>query len=394
MMTYSHSKLETYRNCPLSFKLRYIDGVRTGREGIEAFMGSRVHEALEKLYRDLRMCKRMSEDELVEVYHAFWERSWHDGVKVVRREYLPEHYRAVGEKALRDYFRRYHPFDQGSTVWLEKKVEIPLDAAGRYRMTGVVDRLTALEGGIYEIHDYKTSQTLPDQAAADADRQLALYQMAVESAFPDAREVRLVWHYLVFDKEVHSKRGPAELEQLRQETIGLIREIEAVSEFPPREGVLCDWCEYQPLCPLCKHLVEVEELPPAEFAADEGVRLADRYAELNAAKRAAEAEIKRLKEDIAAYCRQHGVEKLRGSDSLVSVKFSRTPAFPGTGEEERAVLEKALRAMGRWDEVSSLDTRKLGKVVGERKWPDGQLTLLDPYVRWEENVTITVSRLK
>jgi len=258
----------------------------------------------------------------------------------------------------------------------------------------VVDRLTALEGGIYEIHDYKTSQTLPDQAAADADRQLALYQMAVESAFPDAREVRLVWHYLVFDKEVHSKRGPAELEQLRQETIGLIREIEAVSEFPPREGVLCDWCEYQPLCPLCKHLVEVEELPPAEFAADEGVRLADRYAELNAAKRAAEAEIKRLKEDIAAYCRQHGVEKLRGSDSLVSVKFSRTPAFPGTGEEERAVLEKALRAMGRWDEVSSLDTRKLGKVVGERKWPDGQLTLLDPYVRWEENVTITVSRLK
>jgi putative RecB family exonuclease len=393
-VVYSHSKLETYRNCPLSFKLRYIDGVRTGREGVEAFMGSRVHEALEKLYRDLRMCKPMSEDELVEAYNALWERSWHDGVEVVRKEYGPEHYRAVGEKALRDYYRRYHPFDDGVTVWLEKKVDIPLDEAGCYRMTGVVDRLTARDGGVYEVHDYKTSQTLPEQPVLDADRQLALYQMAVESAFPDAREVRLVWHYLVFGKELESRRTPQELDGLRQETIQLIREIEAAREFPPRESVLCDWCEYQPLCPLRKHLVEVEELPPARFAADEGVRLADRYAELNAAKRAAEAEMKRLREDIAAYCRRHGVEKLRGSESLVSVRFTRSPAFPGAGEGKRVGLEEALRAMGRWEEVSSLDTRKLCKVVADKKWPDGQLTLLDPYVSWVESVTVTVSKLR
>ena len=234
-LIYSHSKLENYRNCPLSFKLRYIDGVKAEREGVEAFMGSRVHEALERLYRDRRMCKYSSEEEVVRDYHRLWDAQWHDGVVVVRKEYDPGHYRAVGEKALRTYYRRYHPFEDGATVWLEEKVRIPLDADGRYRMTGVVDRLTAKDGGVYEIHDYKTSQFLPDQARADGDRQLALYQLAVESAFPDAREVRLIWHYLVFDKEVESRRTPEELEELKRSTIELIEEIEA-DDFKPREA--------------------------------------------------------------------------------------------------------------------------------------------------------------
>ncbi len=393
-MVYSHSKLEAYRKCPLSYKLRYIDGIKTGREGIEAFMGSRVHQALEKLYRDLRMCKPVSEEELVGSYHRFWEREWHEGVEVVNPGYGPEHYRAVGEKALRDYYRHYHPFDDGVTVWLEKMVNIPLDEEGRYRMTGVVDRLTARRDGIYEIHDYKTSQNLPEQGVLDADRQLALYQLAVQKAYPDAREVRLIWHYLVFDKEMESRRGPYELEELKRSTIELIREIESATDFAPRENAFCDWCEYQQLCPLRKHLVWVEALPPREFAEDEGVMLADRYTELNAAKHQAEAELKAVREDIISYCRQHGVERLRGSGSVISVKFSPKLSWPGAGEREREELEETLRSMGRWEEVASLDLRKLSRVVAGKSWPEGQLSLLDPFIDWEESVTVTVSGLK
>jgi len=51
---YSHSKLSCYEQCPQKYKLQYIDKVETEiEESVEAFMGVRVHETLEKLYRDL-----------------------------------------------------------------------------------------------------------------------------------------------------------------------------------------------------------------------------------------------------------------------------------------------------------------------------------------------------
>ncbi|MDI6846268.1 MAG: PD-(D/E)XK nuclease family protein, partial [Candidatus Saccharicenans sp.] len=52
-MKYSHSKLSTFENCPLKFKLAYIDEIRVEEEGIEAFLGSRFHQAMEKLYSEL-----------------------------------------------------------------------------------------------------------------------------------------------------------------------------------------------------------------------------------------------------------------------------------------------------------------------------------------------------
>jgi putative RecB family exonuclease len=391
-MIYSHSKLDSYRNCPLAYKLRYIDGIKSEREGVEAFMGSRVHEALEQLYRDWRMCKYASEEDVVQDYLRLWAAKWHDGVAIVRKEYTQDHYRAVGEKAIRAYYRRYHPFDDGATVWLEEKVRIPLDAAGQYRMSGIVDRLTAKQEGAYEIHDYKTSQYLPDQAKADADKQLALYQLAVEAAYPDVREVRLVWHYLVFDKEVESRRSPEELEELKRSSIELIQEIEACEDFQPREG-FCNWCEYQHLCPLRKHLYTVESLPPREFAEDEGVILADRYAAVWAREKEAAGELTELKKDVVAYCKQHGVERVRGTDSVLSVRIEREPRFPGTSDEERAGLEEAIRVMGKWAEMTTLNISRLSKVYKKER-PEGQLSLLDPFVTWEESFTVNVRKLK
>ncbi|MCX6664036.1 MAG: PD-(D/E)XK nuclease family protein [Euryarchaeota archaeon] len=51
MTVYSHSRLSCYQQCPQKFKLQYIDKVGTEAEDtIEAFLGSRVHDLLEKLY--------------------------------------------------------------------------------------------------------------------------------------------------------------------------------------------------------------------------------------------------------------------------------------------------------------------------------------------------------
>ena len=43
---------------------------------------------------------------------------------------------------------------------------------------------------------------------------------------------------------------------------GIIDRIEAEREFAPHESALCNWCPYWDLCPVKKHLVKVEGLPP------------------------------------------------------------------------------------------------------------------------------------
>jgi len=123
------------------YKFSYIDRIRSKREGIEGFMGSRVHETLEKLYADLKYCKPDSEEELVAFYNSAWARNWHDCVFVVKEEYCADNYREMGEKCVREYYRHYHPFDDGRTLWLEQKVIIPLDPEGRYRLHEYIERM-------------------------------------------------------------------------------------------------------------------------------------------------------------------------------------------------------------------------------------------------------------
>lgn len=65
MSTYSYSRLSLFENCPLAYRYKYLDKVEMEPETIEAFMGKRVHEALEKLYRDLKHSKVNALEDLI-----------------------------------------------------------------------------------------------------------------------------------------------------------------------------------------------------------------------------------------------------------------------------------------------------------------------------------------
>jgi len=247
----------------LQYRFRYIDRIRRDTRGIEAFMGNRVHEVLERLYRDLQASRRPSLDELVALYHRNWDAEYSENVRIVRTERTADYYRKTGERCLLDYYRRYQPFDQAATVGLEERVlvtlERPAAPGAEYRLQGYIDRLALAGAGVYEIHDYKTSATLPSDADLKRDRQLSLYMMGVQERFPGAREVRLIWHYLAFDRELAGSRSPGEIEQHRRQAIGVIEAIEVARDYPPRESPLCRWCEYRDICPAQMHLVRAED---------------------------------------------------------------------------------------------------------------------------------------
>ena len=216
---YSHSRLSTYEKCPLQYRYRYLDRIKRDTKSIEAFLGNRVHEVLETLYRD-RMASRIpSLDELLALYHRRWDEDYSDRITIVRTELSADHYRRAGMECVTKYYRRHHPFDDGTTLGLEDQITVSLDEGGRYQLKGYIDRLVRKDGGVYEIHDYKTSSgRLPTD--------------------------------LVFDRTLTSDRTPHEIEQHRRQTMRLIDTIEGARAFPPRESALCRWCEYRDICPV------------------------------------------------------------------------------------------------------------------------------------------------
>ena len=88
--------------------------------------------------------------------------------------------------------------------------------------------------------------------------------MAIKEIFGKEKPVKLVWHYLAHNKKITSKRTNEQLEELKQKTLELIKNIEATKDFPPKKSTLCSWCEYKYICPAWGNSPEnpaVEEKP-------------------------------------------------------------------------------------------------------------------------------------
>ena len=398
MPTYSHSQLSTYQTCPHQYKLAYIDKIKVETEGIEAFMGSRVHEALEKLYRDLKVTKLNTVEDLLNFYHQSWEKNWNDMIQIVRKDHSAEDYHHLGEKCITDYFRRYYPFDHGKTLGLEEHIYFPLEEEKDYWIRGFIDRVTLVDNSILEIHDYKTSNRLPPKENVESDRQLAFYQMGVAEKWQGIQEVRLIWHYLTFDTEIHSSRTPDQLHQLRQATLELIQRIETDRRFLPKEGPLCDWCDYQGFCPKRKHLITAGSLPPNEYLREEGVVLVNRYVEMKERKRIMseeiDAELAKIEEALYAYGQKEELETIFGSDHVAKIKIEMKEKYPLRGDPSRRILDEMIKKAGKWMEVSDLNPWMLARVIGRRAWPPSLVNKVKEFSTVEESRSITISKLK
>lgn len=247
---YSHSRLSQFESCPKKFEYRYLQRIVPDTESIESFLGKRVHEVLERLYRFTRQGRVPSLPRVLHRFRALWHEHYDaDRIRVAREETHASLYRENGERCLENYYRRHYPFDADETLGVEQRVAFALDEGGAYRMQGVIDRVVRARDDAIEIHDYKTGARVPRQQELDRDRQLALYQLGIAGRYGPGRSIRLVWHYLLSNQERRSTRTPEQLDELRGTTMRLIDRIRAEAEFAPKPGPLCRWCEYQDRCP-------------------------------------------------------------------------------------------------------------------------------------------------
>ncbi len=399
MAMYSHSKISAFENCPLKYRYRYVDRVRPEEafEGIEAFMGKRVHETLERLYKDILIGRGPALAEMLEVYEENWLKNWHSDVRVVHPDYKAEDYRTKGEDCVKKYYERYHPFDSEKTLGLEERIAVTI---GGYKIQGYVDRLAEREDGVYEIRDYKTSMSgLPLQENLDSDRQLALYAIAIRERFPDAKDVELVWHYLSFDKELRSKRTEEQLEQLKKETVATIEKIEkdcGEKRFPAKESKLCSWCEYQSMCPNMRHLFKTEKMSVEQFGRDEGVKLVNDYVKLYNDKKQflgrVDTELEKAKERLIGFAKQHRMENIGGSDYVARVKSEEKLKMPCKGSEEREVLRTVLAEEGLWERFGDVDYYALLSAMRKGEIEDGKKEKIGRLFNKEKSSTVYLKK--
>jgi putative RecB family exonuclease len=248
---FSHSRISSFENCPKQFEFRYVQKIPSETESIEAFVGKRVHEVLERLYLFAGRGMLPGVEKVVDRYHKLFEEAY-DGerVRIVRGGATLDFYRGLGERCVRSYYLRHYPFDDGETLGLEQRVVFPLDEAGEYRVQGIIDRISRARDGAIEVHDYKTGARVPTQRALDEDRQLALYQIGLARQFGEDTPFRLVWHFVAKDVTRISSRSREDLDALRRTTIARIDEIRTTTVYPPRKSALCGWCEYRTICPV------------------------------------------------------------------------------------------------------------------------------------------------
>ncbi len=391
MARYSYSKLDKYRTCPLQYRFRYIDKIPVEvAPSIEAFMGSRVHDALEWLYKQVAGGRAPTADEVLAVYAARWEAERSDNLRIVNEHLDEVAYRDAGRRCIERYVDRHAPFDEGIVLGLEESFQIPL--GGGLVLNGFIDRLMKREGGVYEVHDYKTSQRLPTPEQAQADEQGSWYALAVRRRFPGAREVRLVWHYLRHDEELATTRTAEQADALVKDIVRRVRAIEAATDFPAHESSLCAWCDYLSICPAKGHRRAVEALPPNEYLREPGVVLVNRLAELRTSLRTAtdeaESEIARVEEALLAYARQHGYSVIVGDEHEAAISETEILALPRKDDPQREPLEALVRQLGLWDDVSDLNLGKLEKLLEREDLSPDARAKLAPFASAEPRVAI------
>ena len=375
---YSPSRINCFDNCKLQYKYRYIDGLKFDLETIESFRGSTVHEALEEFYKLVKAGHIESLEWILDKYQEIWERNYTESIKINKKKLTPDDYFNKGREAIIDYYNRYKPFDQTKIVDTEHFVSFNVESDGtKYPFRGILDRLDWNDKeAIFEIHDYKVTSSLMTQDKADNDWQLGLYQVALKEKWPDVEKIKLIWHSLLFNKEIVSFRTKEQIKELQKNVVNKVKEIESCDDFSPNKSGLCNWCDYQNICPLWKHPKEMEKLDINEYRENSGVKLVTEYKKLEEAKNEFKEEInsteekqEKIKQAVLELGEKENISVIDGPDAQLKITIKEELKSPTRSEDQKKWedLMDFLKEEGRYEEISTVSNTMLNHKIKE--WP-------------------------
>ncbi|HYZ92166.1 MAG TPA: PD-(D/E)XK nuclease family protein [Actinomycetota bacterium] len=255
------SKVQCYLDCPRQYRFRYVERRPERRTFGPTALGRSVHKALRDFY-GLESSER-TVDNLLRALRRAWDGTGYRSSKDAEDAF------ARAEDMLRRYHAGTDP-QRARVVALESKFSHAKSGEG-ILVTGRVDRIDIDEGD-YVIVDYKTGRFGQTDESIDESLPLSLYAIAVSAVL--GRPVnRVAVEHLPTGRRAETNRDDGRISGDWKALVDLADEMRSIeSEFPPKPGPLCPWCDYLTICPEGRASMRV-----SNAAADEAPPLVDEY---------------------------------------------------------------------------------------------------------------------
>jgi CRISPR/Cas system-associated exonuclease Cas4 (RecB family) len=242
-MNVSIQEILDYRKCPLSYYFKYVQ--KLPEDNLSTQVSEQIHEIVYYFYS-----KVMNKDmPTIDMLKNQWESTWFSGIDPMQYILTPRNERLeTGQKAvpLISNFYNANCLAPGMPLALNQEFQIEL---GDNIVSGKIELVREIQDGprrVIEIVNYRTSQQYPTQWVIDYDINLSLQSYAFREKY-NAKEQRLVAHYLRSDKAFQTFRSKEHYKRMKS-TIDMIVKDISRGIFYPRETYICNTCDYRNYC--------------------------------------------------------------------------------------------------------------------------------------------------
>jgi len=232
----SYSQIDFYSTCPLKYKYKYILSIPTPSHYALTF-GSTVHKTLNE-FEQKSIEKELSLEDMSALYKKNFDSAGYES-KFHRDKMYKE-----GKKQLEIYFSKRKDIFTKPKL-LEKSFRVVIEGIP---FVGKIDRVDSLGSG-FEIIDYKTGSP-KDQKMVDKDDQLTYYAIgAIEQLKITPKKLSL--YFVRNGEKVSTTRGPEDFKKAKEKVVETAKNIKE-GRFTATPGILCNYCEFKPICPAYK----------------------------------------------------------------------------------------------------------------------------------------------
>jgi len=231
--TLSASALQSYKICPLRFKLEREWRIPSDPSAALQY-GASMHRVLHTYFESVRMGRRLSEAEVLEQF-----RNDLAGTGIADG-YQHDLYEQQGVAQLKEFLAAAIAPE---ILHTEERFSIKI---GVTSLVGRIDRMDRAGDGRVTVVDYKTGKP-KSQEEADESLQLSIYALAARDKWGYVVD-RLVLHNLDGNTAIATCRNSAQLDEAKLEVESIAEQI-AAGKFVPKSGLHCASCAYRMLCP-------------------------------------------------------------------------------------------------------------------------------------------------
>lgn len=235
----SYSRIEAFRRCPKQYYYQYILKLPTPVSHQQSF-GISIHNAMRDLYKEVLQGKGVKDLPWKQVLKENWINLGYKNKTHEKKSWQQ------AKKFVQGYFKS--ELKKPKVVAVEEgfKVKVSQDLW----VSGRIDRIDKVSKGQIEIVDYKTGKVM-SQKEVDNSLQMTIYALAASSPATyncQPGKLKLSFYFFEEQKKMTTTRTKKQLEKARKEILKIRNEI-ANSKFRPKPGYLCQWCDFQMLCP-------------------------------------------------------------------------------------------------------------------------------------------------